>query len=682
MDLTSPIPIPGDLLLPERATIVTILQKRSVLHPQKKAFAFLSNGEDETSSVTYRELDQGARTIAKRLIAMGLKGQNVLMFYPPGLDFIVAFFGCLYSGIIPAAVYPPRKNRSLNRIRTITENSKAKSILTTEAISHSLERNFAEDPMLSGLTWHITDTWPATSKTASDSYNPGFEDLAFLQYTSGSTGDPKGVMVSNRNIMYNLRSLQMIFQITPDDVAVHWVPQFHDLGLIFGILETVFSGSFAVLIPSFIFISNPFYLLKAITCYRATISGQPDFAFNHCVDKINDQEKVSLDLSSLRVMYSGAEPVRKSTLDQFLSTFSPFGLKTEALIPAYGMAESTLILTGAKIKGPTVYLPVSASGLRKDLVVPVNPEDKEFHDDVQWIASNGKPNMDSSILIVHPETCEILPPYQVGEIWARGSTITMGYYGKPKLSADTFNATPAGIDNHKWLRTGDLGFLYHDELFITGRLKDMIIIHGRNFYPQDIEDLVESCHSSIRKTCCAALSIEHAGKEKLAIVAELKRSLSQPDTGPIFEAIAAAVSVEFEIRPARITLIRINSLIKTSSGKIMRMANRELLRGGKYDIIAERWYEEQGINQTEFEGEGALNLEQFLVAWASFHLNNGCPVDPSNSLTAFGIDSLRALELSEEIKKIFGFESPPSLFFEEMTISQLALEGLSLIEEQ
>ncbi|MCX6283596.1 MAG: AMP-binding protein [Bacteroidetes bacterium] len=683
MDLTSQIPIPGDLdLKADLVTLVTVLQRRSALHPGKKAFAFLANGEDESGFLSYGELDRGARNIAQRLTSMGLKGQNVLMFYPPGLDFIFAFFGCLYSGTIPATAYPPRKNRSLHRIRTITEDCRAKSILTTEAIARSLERNFAEDPMLSGMTWHTTDTWQITDEAASVSYDPGFEDLAFLQYTSGSTGDPKGVMVSHRNIMYNLRSLQLIFQITPDDVAVHWVPQFHDLGLIFGILETVFSGSFAVLIPPFIFISNPIYLMQAITRYRATIGGQPDFAFNHCVEKIKDTEMAGLDLSSLRVMYSGAEPVRKSTFDLFLSRFSPFGLHPEALIPAYGMAESTLILTGAKTTGPTVYLAVSASALEKDLVVPLDPLNKDFQDDIQWIASNGKPGMDTSILIVHHETHEILPPYKVGEIWASGSTVTMGYYGKPRLSADIFNATPAGLDNPVWLRTGDLGFLYNDELFITGRQKDLIIIHGRNYYPQDIECVVESSHSSLRKTCCAALSIEHDGQERLSIVAELKRSLIHPDNNVIFEAITASVSQEFEIRPVRITLIRTGSLIKTSSGKIMRRANRESLLGGNYDLIDDRWYDNQEINLNDIEGGQGSNLEQFLVAWASSRLNNGRPVNPANSLTAYGIDSLRAVELTEETKKIFGFEWQPSLFFEEIPISQLALEGLTLMEEQ
>ncbi len=675
------MPLPGDLqLTPDMATIVTVLRHRSVLQPEKMAFTFLANGEDESGSLTYGELDLGARSVAAKLASLGLKGQTVLMFYPPGLDFILAFFGCLYCGTIPAAAYPPRKNRSLQRIRTIAADCGAHSILTTDAIARSLERNFAEDPQLAGLPWHTTDTWNMADADAAPFAEPGFEDLAFLQYTSGSTGDPKGVMVSHRNIMYNLRSLQLIFAITPEDTAVHWVPQFHDLGLIFGIMETVFSGSRAVLIPPFIFISNPLFLLQAITRYQATVSGQPDFAFNHCVDKIAESLRAGLDLSSLRVMYSGAEPVRKSTLDRFLSAFSQAGLRAEALIPAYGMAESTLILVGGAITAPAFYLRVKTSALEQNLVVPAADDDQD--DDTQWIAGNGKTRMDTAILIADPETCEILPPDRVGEIWASGSTVAMGYYDKPELTENVFRASPAGTANPVWLRTGDLGFVYDGELFITGRLKDLVIIHGRNFYPQDIEEVVEESHPSLRKSCSSAFSIEYNGKERLAVVAELRRSILPHDTAKILEAIVASLSREFEIQPVRITLVKTGSIIKTSSGKIMRRANRESLLHGNFAVIADRIYEEHGLTTGNYKEGEAPELGKFILDWAATRLNDGAAVDSASSLTAYGIDSIMAVELTAETKNIFGFEWPPYLFFEEISIAQLVLEGLKLMEER
>jgi acyl-CoA synthetase (AMP-forming)/AMP-acid ligase II/acyl carrier protein len=529
------------------------------------------------------------------------------------------------------------------------------------------------------MLWHTTDTWPILDPSATIPGEPGFEELAFLQYTSGSTGDPKGVMISHCNLMYNLRSLQMGFRITPEDIAVHWAPQFHDLGLITGILETVFSGSFAALIPPFIFISNPLCLLQAITSYRATMSEQPDFAFNHCVDKITEPDRIDLDLSSLRIFYSGAEPVRKSTFDRFLAAFSPAGLPPECLIPAYGMAEATLMLTGATIPRTPFYLPVKSSALEQNIVIPLLNEDQTS--DIQWIASNGKPAIDTSILIVDPETKVIQPSYKVGEIWASGNSISLGYYGNPLISENVLRASPAGQDNPVWLRTGDLGFIYNDELFITGRLKDLIIINGRNFYPQDIEEVVEASHASIRKSCSAAFSIEYNGKERLVVVTELRRSIVPHDTGKIIEDIVSAISREFEIQPTRIALIQKGSVIKTSSGKIMRRANRESLLTGRFEVIADRLFEGQEMVKADMEGGEEINLEQFLVNWVSVRLNNRLHVNPANNLAAYGLDSLRAVELTAETKTIFGFEWPPYLFFEDLSIAQLAVEGMKLMEE-
>lgn len=683
MDLTTPVPKPGDLLLlPDGSSIVTVLHHRAQVHPEKRAFTFLATGEEETGLLCYGSLDAAAMRIAVKLKSLGLTGQTVLMFYPPGFDFITTFFGCLYAGVIPAAAYPPRKNRSVQRIRTMAADCGATAILTTESTGRSLERNFSEDPLLARLPWHATDNWEHDGAGVPNLEVSNVEELAFLQYTSGSTGDPKGVMVSHQNIMVNLRSLQLIFQITPSDTAVHWVPQFHDLGLIFGILETVFSGSSAILIPPFIFISNPFSLLKAITHYHATVSGQPDFAFTHCVEKITPAQRKALDLSSLRVMYSGAEPVRKSTLDRFLDVFGPFGLKPETLIPAYGMAESTLILVGGWLTQPTLYLPVKSSELEKNRVVPVH-ELPDQHDqaDIQWIASNGTPKMDTAILIIDPQTLTIQEQGKIGEIWASGKTIAMGYWGKPALTQSVFRATPAGQDDPQWLRTGDLGFQHEGNLYITGRLKDLIIIRGRNFYPQDIEEAVEACHPSIRRSCVAAFSIDQAGKECLAVVAEVARSVKEGETAEIFDSIVAMLSREFELQPHRIALIRMGTIIKTSSGKIMRRANRQALLSGTADIIAEHTYADDGPSPLFSLTDELPELEQFIVHWTRVRLNKGEPVDPSKSLIVYGIDSLRAVELSEEIKTVFGFEWPPSQFFDEISISRLAEEGMQMMRE-
>ncbi|MCK9219777.1 MAG: AMP-binding protein [Bacteroidales bacterium] len=673
-------PVPEDLHLnSEQATLVDVLHERSVLHPEKKAYTFLVNGDDEVLSLTYGELETCARRVAMRLTKLGLNGKNVLLFYSSGIDFVISFFGCLISGTIPVTVYPPRKNRSLERIHLIVSNCGAESILTTEAITRSLERNFSKNPLLKTLKWYATEKWAASDQPVQVIPEPGFEELAFLQYTSGSTGDPKGVMVSHRNIMYNLRSLQILLQITENDVSVNWIPQFHDLGLVFGILETVFSGYHAVLISPINFISDPFCFLKAISHYHATLSGQPDFAFNHCIDKTTELQRKNLDLSSLRVLFSGAETVRKSTFDRFLTAFSKTGLKVGALFPGYGMAESTLILTCNDVTKPPVYLAVKTSSLRQNEVVSAIDGNME---DAQWVTSTGKTSIDTSLLIVDPETKEIQPPDKVGEIWASGSTIAMGYWGNPGVTKEVFKASPAGRDEPFWLRTGDLGFLHDGMLFITGRLKDLIIINGRNFYPQDIEKVAEESHSSIRKTFIAAFPIEMNGKERIAIVAELRRTILPPDISKITEAIMAAVSLEFEVKPARITLVQTGSVPKTSSNKVMRRVTREYLLANKFDVVSDYVSEDVDGDPSVEEGLESSNLEQFMIHWVSRRLNNGLPADPEKSLVAYGIDSLRALEFTDETKKAFDFEWPPYLFFEEIPIRQMAEEGIKIMEAE
>ncbi len=680
MDLITPTPVPGDLhLVPHQASLVSVVKQRSLLHPEKNAFSFLVDGKEEEVSISYGELDASARNIAMKLTEHGLKGKKVLLFYPAGLDFILAFFGCLYASVIPVTAYPPKKNRSLQRIHAIISDCSAVSILTTETIIRSMERNFSSDPLLNSLTWMDTNSWLSGTAVESHSFEPGFEDLAFLQYTSGSTGQPKGVMVSHRNIMYNLRSLQILFQITPADVAVHWVPQFHDLGLVFGILETVFSGSSSVLISPLDFIADPICLLQTITRHHATLSGQPDFAYLHCVGRIEEARKRNLDLSSLRVLYSGAEPVRKQTLDLFLEAFSPCGLRPETFTPGYGMAESTLILTVADVTRVPHFLEIQASALGQHQVKKISKGDRK--EDVRIITGNGKTSLDTVVLIVDPETKKILAEDRVGEIWGSGSTIALGYYNNPQLTEEVFRASPAGQDEPVWLRTGDLGFLHEGELFITGRLKDLIIIRGRNFYPQDIETVVEEAHAAIRKTCTAAFSVEENGRERLALVAELRRSILPQDHDKIMADILAAVSREFEIQPARVTLIRSGAILKTSSGKIMRKAVREALCKGQLEIISERFFPEREIPQTDFFSDQPLNLEQFLIHWVTLRLNEGNPINPDSSLAAYGIDSLKALELTELTKTTFGFEWPPYLFFEEMSILQMAAEGRKLIVE-
>lgn len=672
MDLTTNYPVPGDLTLKAgEASIITVLRERARLHPHKRVFTFLGDGETETETATFAELDSEALRIASLLSEAGMKEKNLLLFYPPGIAFISAFFGCLYSGAVPVPAYPPRKNRSLERIRLMASDCGAAAILATEEITRSLERNFSDDPGLSSLPWISSDKKNKAS-AGFKVQEPDTARLAFLQYTSGSTGNPKGVMVSHRNIMANLRSLQLHMQIRPDDNNVHWVPQFHDLGLILGILEAIFSGSHSIIIPPVVFISNPLTLLRAISRYRARLSGGPDFSFNHCADKIHPEQLSGIDLSSLKVMFSGAEPVRAETIDRFTRAFESCGFTRQMFFPAYGMAETTLIQTGTVLGSGPDFKAVSAAALLDNRI-----EAPSGKDDIRYVAGNGKPNMDTRILIVNPSTLEVYRENEVGEIWVSGNTVCMGYWGKQELTAETFNVSPAGVYEPVWMRTGDLGFSTPEGFFVTGRLKNLIIINGKNYYPQDIELSAEVSHPSIRKTFVAAIPIEYNNKERLAVVAEIERTALRDKTHSlVIDAIASAISSDHELQAARIVLVRTNSIPKTSSGKMMHREVRSLLLSGKLDVIAERYFSDEDIESVLTEESGGISA--LISGWISAKLNNGLPVDINLTPGVYGLDSLRAVELSDVLKKNYGIEFPAYRMFEDLTIKQLIAEAENL----
>ncbi len=672
MDLTTNFPVPGDLTLKAGdASIVTVLRERARLHPHKRVFTFLGDGETETETATFAELDSEALRIASLLSEAGMKGKNLLLFYPPGIAFISAFFGCLYSGTVPVPAYPPRKNRSLDRIRLMASDCDAAAILATDEITRSLERNFSGEPGLASLPWISSDNKKLPS-AGFQVQEPDTARLAFLQYTSGSTGNPKGVMVSHRNIMANLRSLQLHMQIRPEDNNVHWVPQFHDLGLILGILEAIFSGSHSIIIPPVVFISNPLTLLKAISRYSARLSGGPDFSFNHCADKIHPEQLSGIDLSSLRVLFSGAEPVRMETIEKFATAFESCGFRRQMFFPAYGMAETTLIQTGVPLGEEPVFEAVSAAGLLKNRI-----ERPAGSNDIRYIACNGKPNTDTRLLIVNPDTLEVCNESEAGEIWVTGSTVTMGYWGKQELTAGTYGVSPAGKNDPIWMRTGDMGFINDKGLFITGRIKNLIIINGKNYYPQDIELSAEMSHPSIRKTFVAAIPVEDNNRERLAVVAELGRTALRDKTHEaVIDAMAAAISSDHELKAARIVLVKTNSIPKTSSGKMMHREVRSLLLSGKLDILAERYFPDEETETVLLEESGGL--PEFITGWISAKLNRGLPVDTGLSPGVYGLDSLRATELSDELKKKYGIEFPAYRMFEDLTIKQLIDEAEKL----
>jgi acyl-CoA synthetase (AMP-forming)/AMP-acid ligase II len=424
---------------------------------------------------------------------------------------------------------------------------------------------------------------------ASDWHEPevSSDTLAFLQYTSGSTGTPKGVMVSHGNLLHNSEYIKQAFELTPDSVSVTWLPSFHDMGLIDGIIQPLYTGFPVFLMPPASFVQQPIRWLQAISRYRATHCGGPNFGYELCVSKITPEQRENLDLSSWCSAYNGAEPVRKDTLKRFSAAFKPCGFRASSFYPCYGMAETTLMVSGGGVKDEPVYCTVQADTLEQNRVV----EASEDTQNVRHLVGCGRSWLETKIVIADPELLTRCAPGKVGEIWVSGASVAQGYWNRPEQTKQNFNAYLADTGEGPFLRTGDLGFLQGSELFITGRIKDVIIIRGRNHYPQDIELTVEKSHSALRPGCGAAFAVEIEGRERLVVVQELERSyLRKLDVNEVVGNIRQAVVAQHGLQVYATVLVKTGSIPKTSSGKIQRHACCSGFLTGSLNVM-EDWSE-------------------------------------------------------------------------------------------
>ena len=574
------------------SSLVELLQYRTFQNPEKRLYTFLANGETEDGYLTYKELDLRARAVGAYLQSLDLQGERALLLYPAGLDYIVAFMGCLYAGAIAVPAYPPRLNRNLLRLQNIVQDSKAQAVLTTSSIISKFEPLIAQTPGLSEVQWLMTDD--INTAIASRWLEPSIkkDTLAFLQYTSGSVGAPKGVMVSHGNVLNNEKMIQTAFELHEDSVIVGWLPIYHDMGLMGNVLQALYSGSTYIFMSPVDFLQKPYRWLKAISDYKGTFCGGPNFAYELCVNKITEEQKETLDLSSWKTAFNGAEPVRYETIERFVSAFESVGFSREATYPCYGMAETTLMISGGAVSKPFVSKMFSAQDMEKNIVTIGDNHEKDH-----VLVSSGHTWLNHKIVITDPETLVRCSPDNVGEIWVSGSSVAQGYWNKPEITKNIFQAHLAGSGEGPFLRTGDLGFIHDGEIFVTGRLKDLIIIRGTNHYPQDIELTVDQCHEAIRPGCCAAFSIDIDGEERLCIVAEIERRYRprvnhnqtdsdkrEKDPNKILEEIYAAIKKNVfnshELQVYEILLLKPGSIPKTSSGKIQRHACRNGLLDG------------------------------------------------------------------------------------------------------
>nr|QEO73764.1 AMP-dependent synthetase and ligase [uncultured bacterium] len=658
----------------EAVTLVELLRRRALQQPDRRAYSFLPEAEaDGTISLTYGELDRQARSIAARLQAAGAADERVLLLYPPGLDYVAAFFGCLYAGAVAVPAYPPQQNRHLSRLQAIAADAGAKFVLTTSAVLGRFEGKLDHTPSLKALNWLNTD---GIERGAEGDWREPLisgDSLAFLQYTSGSTGDPKGVMVSHRNLLHNSSLLAHGFEYTPETVCVSWLPLYHDMGLIGGVLQPLYGGFPALLMSPVSFLRNPYGWLKAISGHRATLSGAPNFAYDLCARKVTAEQRATLDLSSWEVAFTGAEPIRAETLERFAEAFGPCGFRREAFLSCYGLAEATLVVSSGSKSSAPVTLAVSRAELERGRVVTDCDVDNE---EMKVVVGCGRGLLDEKLVIAEPESGRECAPGEVGEIWVSSQSVAGGYWGRPEETERTFGARLAGTGEGPFLRTGDLGYMRDGELFVTGRLKDLIILRGRNHYPQDIELTAERSHAGLRQNGGAAFSVEVGGEERLVVVQEVEPR-GRVDVAAAIEDLRRAVAAEHEVQAYAVALVRAGEVPRTSSGKIQRRSCRAKFLERGLEIVGEWRASEGSVEAAESAAPEAFEeVEGWLAAQLASRLGvSAAEIDVRQPLARYGLDSLSAVELTYLIESRLGLLLPMADLLEGMSIADIVAEA-------
>jgi amino acid adenylation domain-containing protein/non-ribosomal peptide synthase protein (TIGR01720 family) len=627
---------PHSLRGAEPIHVTAALRRQAGLHPRRRAFLFLADGEVESESLTYRALDRRARAVAALLQRHGAAGERVLLLFPPGLDFVTAFFGCLYAGMVAVPAPPPRSERSLPRLRAMVRDAAPRVVLAPAAGLDRLGRSAAGVHEWETLRWLAMDG--AQREEGWLEPTLGTDALAFLQYTSGSTADPKGVMVTHGNLVANAAAIARAADLDETDVLLGWLPLYHDMGLIGIVTQSVLLGARCVLMSPTAFLQRPLRWLRAVERFGATLSGGPDFAYDLCVRRSTPEERAGLDLRRWRVAFNGAEPVRPETLDRFTEAFAPAGFRATALCPCYGLAEATLMVSMSTPGSLPAVREVDAAGLARHRVEPPRRPRR--------LAGSGTVAPGAEVAIVHPRSRRRLDEGRVGEVWVAGPLVAAGYWNRTRETARTFRARPVGDDGGAWLRTGDLGFLADGELFVTGRIKDLMVIRGRNVYPQDVERTAEASHPAFQPGGAAAFAVEAGGRERLAVALEVGRHFRAGDAGEAVAALRQAVLDEHEAEVYGVALLSPSTLPRTSSGKVRRRACRDGFLARTLAAVA--W--DVG-EPSEERVDGETGIRQAL-ARALGRLPRGA--DESRPLAALGLDSLAAVELQHALETGFG----------------------------
>ena len=672
-------------------TIFHVLRWRAEHQPQRRAYTYLRDGDDDAADLTYGELDRRARAIAAVLQQRARPGDRALLLYPSGLEFVAAFLGCLYAAVtaVPAYQPNPRRERTLTRLRAITADARPAVVLTTSSLLSAASGLIASDPVFSGAAWLATDAEADDPGRFRDDSAVNQDTLAFLQYTSGSTSTPRGVMVTHGSLLHNERQIRRAMSLTEDSVMVSWLPLFHDMGLIGGALQPLYTGFPCTLMAPAAFIQRPVRWLRAITRYRGTISPAPDFAYAMCVRQIDEADRATLDLSSWTAAMSGAEPVRPETLEDFATVFGPCGLRREALFPCYGLAESTLMVSGGPLLNGPVVLRAEEGPLRRDTVTVTEDGGKP-------LASSGQVLPGYRAVIADPRTRVRCAAGTVGEIWLAGPSVASGYWESPAATEATFSARLAGTDEGPFLRTGDLGFIHDEQLFITSRLSDLIIVRGSNHAPQDIERTAEASHPALRPGSGIAFAIEDGGDARLVVVHEVRLDSLAADCEEVAAAVRQAVTEEHQLDVYAVVLLKPGTLPKTSSGKPRRRACRDLFLAGDLQQIGQSI--RQPVSASTSAGEQAVDgilpalvaadrpdrlpmLEVYLRQQIAASVGTATDqVDAGQPFTALGLDSLKMLQLKDRVETELAVTIPLERFLDYPTPAEQAVLLLAELE--
>jgi len=666
----------------EPSSLVELIRSRADAEPDELAYTFLGEQAGDRLERTYSQLDRRVRGIAADFQSRGLEGERALLFFPPGIDFIEAFLACLYARVIAIPCALPQEKRGLSRVRKVAEDGGTRVALTVSSFSSEMERQAAKLPELSEIEWLATDEFEGAQFDEWVAPHLKRETLGYLQYTSGSTSDPKGVMVSHGNVLHNCELMKSVWQLSSSDVSLSWLPHFHDMGLLDGITLPLYLGCPCILMAPVTFIKQPFRWLEAISHYKATHSGGPNFAYELCVRKVSPEQRATLDLSSWQSAYNGSEPVRHETTTAFVECYEPVGFSPKSFSPGYGLAEATLMVSASPPDTDPAMQAFDGERLAANEAVIV-PDD---HPHAKPLVASGSPNFGMRAEIVAPKSCTLCPAGTIGEIWIQSLSVTGGYWERPEETERIFGAYLADTGEGPFLRTGDLGFLHEGNLYVTGRLKDMIIIDGRNIYPTDVEETVERCHRGVRPGFCAAFAHDAGDREQLVVVQELQKDTDPAQFQEIIDTIRRSVADAHDVPAHHVVLIKPGRLPKTSSGKKQRNAAREGVCTGQIEVVAQSQpplpgeqpreapaAPSTGSVETKASEIASNEIESWLVAQLAELLGVAADeIDSRRPFAEYGLTSRQAVGLVGDLENWLQQSLPSTLVYDFPTPETLA----------